>query len=424
MRIGILGGGLTGLSLAFFLEHDSEVLEKESQCGGLCTTLTKNGFSYDYGGHIIFSKDAEVLDFMVKILGDNVKKYYRNNKVWYKNRFIKYPFENGLYELPKDDKYEILITYIKNDYPEPTNFKEWIYHTFGKGLAEKYLIPYNEKIWNTKTETMGIEWVERVPKPPVVEIIKSAIGIETEGYLHQLYFYYPLRGGIQSLIKSIEEKVPNITRNFEVKKVQKTADKWLVSDGKSEKEFDKIVSTVPIFDLAKAIENLPDEVERAIENLKYNSLIVVLIGVNNTNLSDKFAVYIPQKDLFFHRVCFNRYFGENYVPEGKSSAIAEITVNKGDGVYEMTDAELIDEVVSGLAKEGFIEKKDVCETDVKRREYAYIIYDLDYKRNIAAIYKYFQSIGIELCGRFSEFKYLNMDACIRSAKNLAEKINA
>ncbi|MGA2213972.1 MAG: NAD(P)-binding protein, partial [Bryobacteraceae bacterium] len=168
MAIGILGGGLAGLTIAAHLEHDCEVLEKETRGGGHCQTVQEQGFTYDAGGpHIIFSRNQEMVDYMVSLLGDNVHRARRNNKIFYKGRYVKYPFENGLFDLDPQDRFECLYHYIQNDYPPPrTNFKEWIYHQFGKGLAEKYLIPYNEKIWNVPAEELGLEWVEgRVPKP-------------------------------------------------------------------------------------------------------------------------------------------------------------------------------------------------------------------------------------------------------------------
>jgi protoporphyrinogen oxidase len=428
MKIGVLGGGLAGVSLAYFLKekgYDVEVLEKESECGGLCRSFSKNGFSYDLGGHIIFSKDTEILDLMVGMLGNNVQKLYRNNKIWFKNRFVKYPFENGLAELDKEEIFECLNDFINNKHKKPKNFKEWIYYTFGDGLADKYLIPYNEKIWNCKAETMGLEWVERIPKPPVEDIIKSALGIETEGYTHQLYFYYPIKGGIQALVEAFETKLNKITFNFAVRAVKKIKvgkkTKWFVSDGKDEREYDRIVSCLPIFDLADALDVLPAKIGNTVRKLKYNSLSVVMLGIDRPDKSGKFAVYYPQKDLLFHRVCFHSYMGVAYAPKGRSLVVAEITTNEGDGIHEMPDRELVERISRGLAKEGFINKKDVCATDVKRMKYGYVVHDLNYGENTKLIKDYFRSFGIPLCGRFAEFEYLNMDAVVKHSKNLSNK---
>ncbi len=420
MKIGVLGGGLAGVSLAYFLQekgYDVEVLEKESECGGLCRSYSKNGFSFDIGGHIIFSKDKEVLDLMVKMLKDNSKKHYRNNKVWFKGRYVKYPFENGLSALDKEDIFECLYSFINNKHKKPKNLKEWLYYTFGNGIADKYLIPYNEKIWNCKAEKLGLEWVERIPKPPVEDVIKSALGIETEGYTHQLYFYYPVKGGIQALINAFSGKLKKVVNDFSVKSIRKTnSNKWIVN----EREYDKIISCIPIFDLASAIKDTPLGVKNVINSLKYNSVAVVMLGIDKQNLTDKFAVYIPQKDLLFHRICFHSYMGPWYTPEGKSSVVAEITTNQGDGIHEMSDKDLINHVAIGLAKENFIDKKDVCESDVKRMKYGYVVNDLEYTKNLKFIKQYFKKLGIPLCGRFAEFEYLNMDAVIRHSLELSK----
>jgi protoporphyrinogen oxidase len=423
MTLGILGGGLTGLSLAHFYGDDCEVLERDPVCGGLCRTIRKNGYSYDYGGHIIFSRDREILDFMAAILGENKVRYRRNNRIWFKGRFLKYPFENDLAALPKQDLYECLYHFLTRDYPAPKNFKEWCYYRFGKGIAERYMIPYNEKIWNIETEKMGLEWVRgRVPEPPLEDVLKSALGIETEGYTHQLYFYYPKRGGIEALVHSIEAKAKNVERNFRVRKIRGKPGKWLVSDGDREKRYDRLVSTIPVFHLLDALEEVPHTIREAAAGLRYNSLVCVLIAFRSEAPSDKFAVYFPQRELKFHRVCFYDFFGSNYVPPGRSSAVAEFTVNRGDGVFEMTDEELVEHTVAGLEKEGFIKRSDVCETDVSRRRYAYVVNDLHYSRNLKIIHDFAKERGIVLCGRFSEWRYLNMDDCIRTAREAADTL--
>jgi protoporphyrinogen oxidase len=425
VKIGILGGGLTGLTLAVNLKKEYEVLEKDVDCGGLCRSLQEEGFTFDYGGaHIIFSRNQDPVDFMKDMLGDNLVRGRRNNKVFYKGVYVKYPFENGLSDLPKQDNFKCLYYYLKNDYPAPTNFKEWIYYTFGKGIAEKYLIPYNEKIWNYDAAKMSMHWMEgRVPRPPVEDVIKSAIGIETEGYTHQLYFFYPKTGGIQSLIKSMEKKAPDISRNYHVKKVAKKGQGWVVSDGKSEREFDKVVATIPVADLVDALDDVPQEIITALNSLRYNSLICVMLGINAPRINDLTAVYIPDKEFLPNRIGFPMNFSTENVPQDKSSLVAEITCNEGDRVYDMSDREITDHVVNGLHERKIIDKKDVCYKKVMRTKYAYVVYDLDYLKNVKIVRDYIQSTGIILCGRFAEFEYLNMDVCIERAIKISNLLN-
>jgi protoporphyrinogen oxidase len=169
-KIAILGGGLSGLTVGCLLSQGGlqcEILEKESHCGGLMRTLKEGGFTFDcFGSHIIFSKNKKGLDYILKLLGENTVKNRRNTKILYKNHYVKYPFENGLSDLPKEENFACLYYFIQNlinkekkTLKKPDNLKAWFYSTFGKGIAEKYLVPYNEKIWKFPVEKMGLDWV-------------------------------------------------------------------------------------------------------------------------------------------------------------------------------------------------------------------------------------------------------------------------
>ena len=79
--------------------------------------------------------------------------------------------------------------------------------------------------------------------------------------------------------------------------------------------------------------------------------------------------------------------------------------------------------MEGLEQIGFIDsQEDVNFAEIKRFEYAYVIYDLNHRKNMDLIKNYFVRQGIYLNGRFGSFEYLNMDAVIRQSKSLAERI--
>ena len=428
MKVGILGGGLSGLALAANLKrHSFEVLEAGSECGGLCRTTIDQGYTFDYGGaHIIFSRDQKILGYMLSLLGDNVVQSRRNTKVLYNGRLVKYPFENGLSGLPPGENLECLLGYAKalaKGKGNPKNLKDWLIARFGKGIAEKYLIPYNEKIWNLPAAELGTSWVEgRVPQPPFLDVLKASLGMGSEGYTHQLNFYYPREFGIQSLTLALENKARDrITRNFTVKKVRKEGRKWVVSDGKTEKEFDTLVSTIPIHSLAAAIGGIPKGVRQSIAGLKFNSVATVMLGINTPKLNSISWMYFPGSEPF-NRVAFPSNFSPRAAPVGKSSAVAEATYREGDEISRMSDRKLLEETVSALHGDKLINKSFIGHAAVRRAKYAYVLHDLDYEENSAAARDYFKHLGIHLCGRFSEFRYLNMDACISSAMKKAAEL--
>lgn len=428
-KTGILGGGLSGLTVGYLIKQYSgsfEVLEKEETCGGLMRTLRQDDFEFDQAGsHVIFSRNEEAINFILSLLKNNKIKKRRNTKVLYNNRYVKYPFENGLSDLSIEENFECLNLFVQNlvekakvaQLKKQSNLKEWFIQTFGLGISQKYLIPYNQKIWKFPVEEMSTDWVDRIPDPPVEDVIKSSLGIKTEGYNHQLHFFYPKTGGIESIIEALEKQLSgNVTKDYEIKRIRIEGNLWVISNGKKEKSFGKIVSTIPIQELVAVID-APQDVIAAAKGLKYNSLITVMIGLNKNKVNNLSWLYIPDKKILTHRVSFPSNYSPYVTPSKKSSVLAEITCCLGDSLWNMNDESLIERTIDDLYQLGLINKKEVCFSIVRRTKYAYVISDLDYKRNINIIKKYFDEKGIPLVGRFAEFKYLNMDACVESAMN-------
>ena len=148
-----MGGGLTGLTLGYLLGDKAEVLEKEDTPGGLCRSRTEKGFVFDMGGgHAIFSKNRKVLNFMLRLLGKNVRKNRRKAMIKIYNNYTKYPLENDLAGLSRHNTFRCLYDFLYNEYTKNDNFYDWIYSTFGKGIGDLYLRPYNEKIWKYNGE--------------------------------------------------------------------------------------------------------------------------------------------------------------------------------------------------------------------------------------------------------------------------------
>ena len=138
---------------------------------------------------------------------------------------------------------------------------------------------------------------------------------------------------------------------------------------------------------------------------------------------DNYAFMVADKNVIFHRISKLDFMGKNYHKEGTATYMAEITYRKNDLNDKQTDEELIKKVVEGLEQIGFIDsQEDVNFAEIKRFEYAYVIYDLNHRKNMDLIKNYFVRQGIYLNGRFGSFEYLNMDAVIRQSKSLAERI--
>jgi protoporphyrinogen oxidase len=428
----ILGGGLSGLALARLLHEkgkDVIVLEAEPAYGGLCRSKTEQGFTFDIGGsHIIFSRDTEVLGFMRRMIAGNEQRNDRNTKIFYKDHYVKYPFENGLSDLTIEDRFFCINEFVKThvavekcELPVPENFREWIYYTFGKGIAECYMVPYNEKIWKFPTDQMSLHWVDgRIPRPPVEDVIKSAIGIPTEGYTHQSVFSYPLDGGIEALVKAVAQPIrEKIRTGFRVTSVRKKDGRFEISNGSETIVADRCISTMPVQHLVAALEGVPLRVKEACAALRYNAIVCVNIGIRGT-VPDISWLYIPEIALgMTNRISFPSNYSARAVPEGCGSVLAEITHQPGDEVSRMDDGTLVAHVVQTLEAMQILTKDRVVYSSVERQPYAYVVYDLNYQKNIAIVKEYCTSVDIPLVGRFSQFEYLNMDGCLRSVMDFS-----
>ena len=429
----ILGGGLTGLTLARLLHErgdDVIVLEAGKEYGGLCRSVNVDGFTFDAGGsHIIFSRDAEVLAFMRRMIAGNEQRNSRNTKIFYKGGYVKYPFENGLSDLPPDDRFFCInefikaqIAFEKGSAPKPENFKDWIYFTFGKGIAECYMVPYNEKIWKYPADEMSLHWVDgRIPRPPVEDVIKSAIGIPTEGYTHQAAFSYPLRGGIEALIRAIAAPVQEkITTGFAVRSLRQEKKGFTISNGDAVVNADRVISTIPVQNLLPCLDNVPDHVRQACDSLVCNSLISVAFGVRG-EVPDISWLYVPDPKLGrTNRISFPSTYSRHAAPPGCGSVLAEITHQPGDEVSLLSDDEIVREVTRTLEAMKILTRDRIACTRVMRQPFAYVVYDLEYQKNIRIVRDYCSEQGIPLVGRFAQFEYLNMDGCIRNAMDFVK----
>ena len=64
----IIGAGPSGLALAYGLQGDTLVLERESGVGGLCRSINHGGGVFDVGGHSFHTPHPEVYELVQKLL--------------------------------------------------------------------------------------------------------------------------------------------------------------------------------------------------------------------------------------------------------------------------------------------------------------------------------------------------------------------
>lgn len=428
--IGILGGGVAGLSLAYFLEgQDVVVLEKAAEFGGLARSYSKNGIAYDVGPHIMFSKNPKILDLMNRLSVN--EKHRRSSKIFYKGNYVTYPFENFLAQMgDAQDIAYCVRTFLNNPHENDPgqNMLDFFLKTFGEGITRLYLQPYNEKIWKYDPALMDTQMVDRIPKPPKEHILEGAEGHFSEGYLHQLYFYYPRSGGTQSLVNGfvsvLQDRGVRLFSNCEVQKFVRDGTGWQVNAADGQQyHFKRIVNCMPLHVFLPAFKRVDPEIAGLSKNLLYNSICVILINVKKDTLRDTLGVNFPQKDILFHRLTKLDFMGGDYHLEGSASLLAEVTYREGSAASELSDTQITERCIEDLVRLGLIPSADQVQfTDCHREKFAYVIYDLNHRKNVDRILTYLKDQGIYCNGRFAEFEYMNMDKVMEHSLALADKL--
>ena len=414
MKTAILGAGVSGLSAARILHdmgHEVTVFEKEPTVGGLARSRTTNGILYDpHGGHILNSKKPEVMDWAFSILPKEKWQFTpRNAKIYFNGRFVSYPFELSLCELEIDDAVDCVHDFLlAQSGEEPTNFKDWLMWNFGQAICDYYMIPYNEKIWAYPLDRMETKWMQgKMPLPTKKDMLRSMLLKDpTERKMPHSTFYYPIDGGIQSFMNAIAEGL-EIFCNTPVSSLRRFEGRWIVNE---ENAYDCVISTIPLPVLANVMQDLPNSVLGHIGDLKYNSLTTVLFECPETDIT---WLYIPSRDYRSHRVGYQSALTPHANPKtGKGAGALEIIGNR-------FDVEGLDRAKDVLPPELGYRKS----LDSEFTEYAYVIHDLNYRRNVNSIKEYFSTLeGFKLLGRWGTWNYNNMDLCIWNAMKLVETI--
>jgi UDP-galactopyranose mutase len=232
-----------------------------------------------------------------------------------------------------------------------------------------------------------------------------------------------MRAGIGALADQMSRGL-NVSTGSEVVEIRPSGTEVRVKyrkEGKiREAASEKIISSIPLPDLVGILHDPPEEVVKAAGSLVYNSLVCVNIGVKRPGIIDKHWLYFPEEEFIFNRMSFPMNFSEHTTPGGRSSILVEVT-HREAGV---DPGRTRDRVVEDLKKTGIITERDVIEVcDTSAFKYAYVIYDLDHRKNVGIVHDYLDGNGIIPVGRFGEWEYFNMDKAILSGRNAASSVS-
>lgn len=427
----IIGGGLSGLSAAYHLKTNYKIVESESRVGGLCKSDCIDNFVFDYTGHLLHIKNKYTDDLIKRLLGGNLQKLKRSAWIYSHNVLTPYPYQGNLFGLPSNVVLECLIGFIKSRYElknmPVNNFEDWIRKYLGDGIADNFMIPYNQKLWTEHPSKLTTEWLGHfVPNPTLEEVIGGAISRVEKDWGYNPFFYYPKSGGIECLIDGFKNYIPekNIFCNKKVSEIDLQKKIISFSDGSNE-SYKNIISSISLPILVDILKGAPNKIKTEALKLRSNSVININYGVNNNHLSDAHWIYFPEKDYIFYRIGFPSNFSKSLVPEGCSSIYTEISLPHSLSIANV-DLQLIENKThQDLIKAKILKENDeiLC-THILNIKPAYVIYDKNLRNSREVILKYLQEKNILLIGRYGTWEYSAMEEAILQGRNAARIIDS
>jgi UDP-galactopyranose mutase len=428
-RILILGGGLAGLSTAWHLQKrgfDCQIFEQESAAGGLCRSKKIGGFTFDCDGHLLHFKHRYAFDLVKNLLGNNLAKHQRSAWIYSAGSFSHYPFQANLYGLPKSVIQECLLGFIQayhRSYKKVNNqcsFQDWIMRTFGKGIAQHFMIPYNTKFWTHSPKKLTCEWLDGfIPAPSLKEVIDGTVEPNQRQFGYNAVFWYPKKGGINQLPSAFAREVKNLYTDCRVTKIDLVKKRISLASGGREK-FDFLISTIPLPEIPSLIDGLPKKVGRLFRQLKWNSIFNLNLGLKDNDPAARHWVYFPQQEISFFRVGYFHNFSSSLVPAGKHSLYVETAYSKNKPIDKN---KIVLRSIKDLKKINILRAQEsILALDVNDIKYGYPVYDYNYRLAREGIAKFLVQNNILSCGRYGSWRYMSMEDVILEGKDIAAKV--
>lgn len=425
VKLVIIGAGPTGLGAAYRLQElgygNWEIYEKKPYIGGLAASFKDNkGFTWDIGGHVLFSHYDYVDELVDKLLGNEYLNHLRDSWIWLINSWVPYPFQNNIRYLPKDVLLECLLGLIEvqGNKDDPDNFHEWIVSTFGKGIAKYFMLPHNRKVWAHPLESMDINWIaERVSIVDIEKILRNVIYEQDErDWGPNSQFKFPLYGGTGGLFTKFTPYLnDHLTLGEEMVEVDIDRKMVRFSSGR-EVSYDFLITTIPLDQLIFRMTPKKDFLMEAVKLLKHNGIFSVGVGIRKSCPSSRCWIYFPEDNCCFYRVTYFSNYSPNNVPDSEQyySLMCETSYSENT---PQNKTEIIENTVQGLINTGLLTEADrdlIETTHVIHAAYAYPIPTLERNKSLEAVQTYLEEEGIFSRGRFGAWKYEvgNMDHSI------------
>ena len=291
-RFLVIGAGPPGLSAAWRLHElghtNWHLVEASALPGGLASSVIDDkGFTWDLGGHVLFSHYKYFDQLMATVVGDQWVEHIREAWVWMRERWIPYPFQNNIWRLPEDELIACLdgllaIAGHTARRESLSSFREWLLPALRAGTLRHVHAAVNRKVWAYDPSKLGVGWMgERVATVDFARVLRNLVYRRDDvGWGPNSTFRFPLRGGTGAIWQAVSDRLPQERLQFDapVRAVDIGTRTVTFIDG-GEERYDHLISTMPLDLLLRVLSGAPSTLTNLADQFVHSSSHIVGIGL-------------------------------------------------------------------------------------------------------------------------------------------------
>jgi len=371
---------------------------------------------WDYSGHFFHFKHPDIEAWLrERMAGQHIVTVNKVSNIAYKGGFVDFPFQKNIHQLPQADfidcLYDLYFARAPGVLAEPLpegNFKEMLYARFGRSISEKFLVPYNEKLYATDLSSLDKDAMGRFfPHADLTDIVRNMRQTDNQSYNSS--FTYPDGGAIE-YVNAVARAVRPGSIQLGEALTSIDLDKRVATTTKREVRFERLVSSAPFPALLKLAKVPHDE-----SVFSWNKVLVFNLGFNKKGPKDVHWTYFPARETCFYRIGFY----DNIFGSDRLSLYVELGYKK-DAVIDV-DA-MRARVLEDLRREGVITDHELVAEHSVIMDPAYVHITQDSIKEHARLAKNLAAHGVYSIGRYGGWTYCSIEDNIVEARQLVAKL--
>jgi len=427
----IVGAGMSGLGFASFWKEAHArgsggaapvvVVDRANEPGGWCRTVKQDGFVWDYSGHFFHFRHKDLETRLTRHMPAGAVRTINKvaRVVDVDGCEVAFPYQRSIAELPKEAFIACLRDlWLAEQSPLSSaaamvelqrSFKQMLYDRLGQSLCERFLVPYNEKLYATDLDRLDADCMGRFfPVARFSDVMAGLAGVAA-GADYNATFTYPRDGAAAYVAALVRDLSPGELLLGEAVTAIDVPTKTATTTTRRLR-YRRLITSAPLPATLKQAA-LPHD-EGAFSG---NRVLVFNLGFAEKGRRDVHWLYFASKDLPFYRVGFY----DNIFDDDRMSLYVEVGLNS-EGVVEIDLWR--ERVLKGLKQAGIMTHQTLISWHAVLMDPAYAHITARSQSETSRTRALLEEHQVFSIGRYGGWTYCSIEDNLVEARALAERL--